>query len=233
MLRSKPLIAHGSRSSDPYMNLTPKQLELIGAIAMMYNDVEETLIDMCRLGLQLPIDFREVLGRINGIDGIMALVKKVCEKWGFTNEELAALCDTLGNAGFSELKRYRDGIVHARVYDASTSIGKSKRGKGQIQDVLLAETALRGVYDRLYWLERELSQLDLILARRFGMATVNTDREREQHEAKIPDAWSRYQSHRNHRQSLPPLPEFPPEPSGLELLRTALSLPRRAEEAPL
>jgi hypothetical protein len=233
MRRSTPLITTGGRSTDPYQNLTPKQLELIGAVAMIYNDAEQTIIDICRLGLQLPIDPMEVLARINGIEGVANIAKKVCERWGFTAQERAALGDTLGEAGFLELKRHRDGVIHARVYDASTSIGKSRQGKGRVQDVLLAEAALQGLYDRLKWFGQELRQLDLILAHRHSLAHATIDQERERHEAKIQVAWSRYQQHRNRRLSLPPLPEFPPEPSGIELIRNALDRARPASEVDL
>ena len=112
---------------------------------MIYNDAEELVETLCIIGLQLPIQPREVLSRINGIDGITAIAKKVCAQRGFTEEEMTALCDTLGKGGFEGLKGWRDAVIHARIFDAATSIGKQKIRKGAVADVLsVAEPALAG-----------------------------------------------------------------------------------------
>ena len=43
------------RSVDPFQNLSAEQLSYIGAIAMLYNDVEDVVDVLCAEALQIPI----------------------------------------------------------------------------------------------------------------------------------------------------------------------------------
>lgn len=232
MRRSEPLKVHGIRSSDPYDNLSKEQLELIGAIAMVYNDVEATLEQMCALGLRLPIDPKEVVTRIGGIDGIAAIVKKAAIHWGMTKEEKSALSDTLGKAGFETLKGWRDSVIHARMFDVSTSVAKHHQRKAKVFDILMSKDALEGLYKRLQFLARELGWLDKVLARRVGIKNATTDQERELHEASIPTEWSRYLQNRNLRLGLPPMPEFPADTPDLARIRNLLAAQSKAGTMP-
>ena len=50
-------------------------------------------------------------------------------------------------------------MIHSRIIDIRSSIGEAASRQGRIDEVLLTETALSGVYERLVILRRELHSL--------------------------------------------------------------------------
>jgi hypothetical protein len=212
MKRTSPLRTTGIRSSDPFTNLTLEQLAYIGAIAMLYNDLEDKIDEMCGLCFEGTIQTREITSRINGVEGKLEIVKHAAKQWDFDASELATLGETFGQLGFLELKGLRDAVVHARVFDFTTSVARTRAKKGKVSDVLLHIDALKNLYERMDKMRIELWIIDDVLARKErikkgGLADLHKARLEEE----ILTLWTQAQGHRSQRLSLPPAPEWPPD----------------------
>jgi hypothetical protein len=213
-----------NRSGDIRKDLSESQLARIGSVAIAYNEAE-TLIDiLLALSLKLhPTLPAALTSRINGIDGKIELLKIAYKSLGADTSVFGALCECLGENGFSQLKKYRDGVIHARVLDAPKGIGLTIAKRGKFDEILLTTDALDGIYERLVSIRYELAEFVMILSalRNYESAAktatsssnpladlllekLKTDTEQD-----IQAFLSRYRSHQKSRSSLPPLPEFP------------------------
>jgi hypothetical protein len=147
-----------NRSGNIRNDLTPEQLASIGAVAILYNEVELFLDIM--VGGTLSIDSNELraslTSRINGTDGKIEIMKAAAANLGAPEPLRVALAEALGLDGFGQLKAYRDVIIHARVLDSSVGIGISAPKRGKFSEILLTTAALDGVYERLELLRLEL-----------------------------------------------------------------------------
>jgi hypothetical protein len=235
MKRTTPQRRHSVRTSDPFKNLSLEQLSYIGAITLLYNDVEAIVNSMCALALRIQIRHEELTSRINGMDGKLALIKLGAGNWGFDAAEMNHLEDVLGAGGFKLMKTWRDAIIHAQVLDARASVGKGNERQGRVYEVLMSLDALKGFYTRLDVMRVELNSIRAVLARKQTLTLEELkefefeldDQDREQLEQGIQDDWAQAREHRTQRQSLPPIPEFPEEPSALQSL---LGLPESLSE---
>jgi hypothetical protein len=187
-----------------------EQLEYVGAIAILYNSVEDQVDSLCAEGLRIPIHDAEVLSRLNGIEGKAELAKISAKHWGFSEDEQAFLAEALGKSGFMLLKKWRDAVVHSRVYNSRTSMAVVPERRGKFSQVLLSTDALVGLYSRLAWIRAELFWLRQILERRTRLSREWIDTQhRERLEQQNRADWIRAREHRTHRLSLQPMPEFP------------------------
>lgn len=204
------------------------QLAALGAVALAYNEAEVTIDLLMVYALDLFAGVApEITSRINGVDGKIEIAKVGMVALGASNEIMEALNETLGEAGFSKLKQYRDGVIHAHSIDVPSGIASTSIKRGKFYEVLLNEKALNGLYNRLLLMRAELIELcniaiSLSITRKIGMLTFQTknvypqitavfDHTTAKNEQDTQAAMSRYRAHRNRRQSLPPLPEFPSE----------------------
>jgi hypothetical protein len=213
MKRSKFQQATGVRYGLARANLSAEQLALVGAVALTYNDVEQLINETTGTAIGVAFDPHQVVSRINGIDGKIAILKEAATHWEFSAEERKALADTLGNEGFALLKKYRDATVHARIFDAETSIGQNYERRGGRSEVLLTKAALEGLVVRLEHLWLEVFELQTIFALRDGLKRgVGGDPYKERLLAELQVAMTRYQLSHCLRLALVPLPEFPEAP---------------------
>lgn len=223
MKRSTPLRTQGIRSSNPFDNLSVDQLAYIGAVAMLYNDLEQIIDEMCAKCLTDTIHPQEVLSRINGVEGKIEIVKHASKQWAFDPNEIATLGETLGESGFLELKRLRDAVVHARVFDMTTSVARTRARKGKVGDVLLAHDALMGLFLRMQEMRVELSSIEDVLARKRRIKCENLDdRQKERLEEENRASWAQALEHRSQRLSLPSMPDWPADVLNLGPLRMRL-----------
>jgi hypothetical protein len=212
------------RSSNPFDNFTDEQLKYIGAVAMLYNDVEGLVNDLCAVGLHIPIRDEEVTTRINGLEGKYALIKLCAKHWGFDEQELSMLGDALGDGGFHGLKKWRDGVVHARLHDINSAVATLTQKQGKTEEILLSSDALKGLYERLEWMRRELSGFLKILRKKSRIKRGDfAAQHKERLEQEVQAEWLRVRERRSQRQSLPPMPEFPPDIFDFERFRTLIT----------
>jgi hypothetical protein len=218
----------GKRYGLALLNFTDEQLVGIGKVAVTYNVAEELIDDLTRIGWRLDFDAKEVLTRIGGIDGKIHLIKHAATVWGMPPEMSEALSFSLGKNGFETLKKYRDGVIHARPWDAKNAVGVFVERQNRRVEVLLSAEALNGLATRLdvLWLELRALKEAYLPLRNKAVESKASARRREQLEAEYQAAMAQYQSYRSQRLSLPPLPEFP-EPLTQDELLEALRLDQR------
>jgi len=196
-------------------NFSNEQLAGIGAVAVTYNAAEELIDDLVWTGWRLRFDPKEILTRIGGIDGKYALIKHAAKVWGMPDDITNALEETFSDNNFGLYKSYRDGVIHARIQDADTAVGWVVERRNKRKEVLLSTDALNGLAARLECITNELEALKwayrIWIVRMEEGGDACPDKEPLEEEYR--DAMTLYRKHLSHRQSLPPLPEFPEAPS--------------------
>ena len=193
------------------IDLNDGQLMGIGLVAATYNEAE-IMIDVLLtnlLGLSQKMSI-ELTSRINGIDGKIELLKIGIRELDAPAVFQSLLSKTLGKdgkSGFTELKKYRDGIIHARVTDASIGVALTPGKRGAVYDILLTEKALEAVVERNSTIRHEFVEAHRIIAKLREVSGLPKSQREQEIQAMI----SLYQLHQKHRLSLPQLPEFPSE----------------------
>lgn len=200
------------------------QLTQIGAVAMTYNDAEQELHNIVSTCIHYDGNAREITSRINGIDGIIAIVKASSTTWKLPSDTQAVVDTAL--AGFGQLKTLRDAAIHSRMQNAALSIGLYPRHKAIIEEVLLSLESLQRLYKALEILHAEMDELLTIFMwsreLRDGGSLYSTkhgrkwhaldDQRREYALRAVQAATALCQRHQSRRLSLPPFPEFPEVP---------------------
>jgi hypothetical protein len=214
------------RTGNVRKDMTKTQLAAIGAVSLAYNEAERVLdillggnLGLISRGIGLTYD---LTSRINGIDGKVAIIKSSLTQLSVPRDTLAAVADTLGEAGFSLYKKYRDAIIHSISLDAKAGISAGPYNRGKSSEVLVTPAALNGLYRRLVIIRSELFLIS-------GISTqALTKFELTQHECPICRAYAYptrpvpslfvkeirgatalIRKHQKRRLSLAPLPEFP------------------------
>jgi hypothetical protein len=139
MKRPYKMVPDASRTpvSDIRKDVSQQQLASIGAIMLAYNYAENTINRMIGVALRLPADlYRDVVSRINGVDGKIAIVKSAAQHLGVPEDIRSFLAETLGEGAFGLLKTYRDAVTHARFVDQAMGIGEYIESRGRHVEVL-------------------------------------------------------------------------------------------------
>jgi hypothetical protein len=112
---------------------------------------------------------------------------------------------------FLEAKRFRDGVIHANIFDMDTAIGTQYASQNTTHDVLLTVSALKWLTDTCVVLAEELRawekvlEAGSILMTNYGVAGPV----RSPLEQVVLAAAVQARSHRSRRESLRPKPKFP------------------------
>jgi hypothetical protein len=206
-------VSHRFVTGDIRKDLSPKQLEEIGAIAIAYNDIEAIIHRMFADVTGIPQGLcLEVSTRINGIEGIIAIITIGTRLVGVQPDDQTQIEEMLGNGVFKLLKKYRDAVVHARVINAPFGIGERTDRQAKVSEVLLSLKALQALYRHLVALRDEIdSAARLVLEIKMFSDGPQNDQDRARLAAKKLRWSAQLRRDRTRRLSLPPIPEFPSE----------------------
>lgn len=216
-----PEAAYETRQEDIKKTHSKKQLELLGAVALAWNQAERNLEYTLCQGLDLPLTlWHPVAKRINGLEGIVSLVNLIAATSEVLDDD-ARHCISNTMSAFMECKGYRDAAIHSVPFSRGTGVRVGRQAKSD--QILLTKEALSMLYERIDVLRLELSALMVLYGwiappylsglRRLGRATKDPDPLRELRERDVPKYVARVQLRQKQRQSLPPLPEFPDKPA--------------------
>jgi hypothetical protein len=220
-----------AKADDVRTDFSADQLAAIGALAMNYNELESELFALFNLSTGMDAKLQlEVFTRVNGTEGIIEIIKAGAAIVGLSNEDRTELADALGEGGFKLIKRYRDAVIHSRIYNAPLGVGIRADKRASLVEVLLTKDALEILSEYAVALRSQLREAALIFAAARELKKLGPDDpEREPHDALAKHLSAQFLAHRHMRQSLRPLPEFPSEPELRQALDTWL-LERQAAQ---
>jgi hypothetical protein len=155
--------------------------------------------------------FDEVCSRIHGLDGTVAIIQEAIKQSGLPNKDKNALEGSVGS--FTDFKKTRDTMIHARLINLSTSIGRGAKQRGKSPfEILLSEDALNCLYEHILALQKELAAGGVLLNNALALKQIAVDDpNRARLEEEIRDQTVRFRESHNHRLALKPLPKFPDE----------------------
>lgn len=194
----------------------PLRLQLIGAIALQWNFVEDILDECLKVVLGIDPSFgTDVTSRINGMDGKTSiLLKIVAANKVLTEAEKKTI--KIAIDGVSECKKYRDGIIHARIGSPTVDVAFTAPNRGDAYYIIVANQALSRVYDRLDALGTELvgcyRMLELCCFPEWEISDGDVDLEQLRASPGFLDGRALALEHQSRRLSLPPLPRFADQP---------------------
>jgi hypothetical protein len=196
---------------------TAQQLAEIGAIALVWNQIDEFINFLLYIVLRMPLGlWMPTTKRINGMDGKIEILRKRATQSKILNDDARAVIK-LSLDAVMEYKGYRDAIVHSVPFDVDKGIAQRIGSRADVSQILLTIDALTAFYERLTLLLKELQEIDLLfrLADEVGAKAVyrreNVDPLERRRTRDVPIQTVRAREHQKMRLSLPPLPEFPDE----------------------
>jgi len=202
---------------DIRKDLTPGQLEGIGAVMLAWNDIEGRLDQTLATALGLPASIAlEVTSRINGLDGKFEIIRKASRyHLQFPSQIHEAIAQTLNVLDVS-YKKYRDGIAHAWIIHPQEAVAPSARQRGNLYEVLVTVDALNTLYDHLAVLQSEMGAISSIIFVKTRLMRQEVippaDPMLRSTELELQAYVEILREHQRRRRDLPPLPEFPLEP---------------------
>lgn len=218
MKRPKPPNARPKRYEQNIRKAyTTEQLAEIGAIALLYNQLESFVDFMLLVVLHLPPStWLPVVKRINGMDGKLEILRRyAADSFILTDEAKQCVKNALDAIG--EYKGYRDAIVHSIPFDVDQGIAQRIGSRAEVTQVIVQIDALKAVSQRMELLLREMQEIDMLfrLADQAGAMAIYGGKVRDPVQRRrtqdVPIQLAQALEHQNRRLALPPLPEFPEE----------------------
>jgi hypothetical protein len=214
--KQPPDATPGRRVEDPKEAYSAEQLAEVGAIILIWNQIE-TLVDwLVHVSLRLPIMvFWDVVRRISGVRAKVDLLRLSAERSNILDDD-ARKCMKITLDGVLEYKGYRDNIAHSVPYDIDKGIVHTFKYGTEMTQTLVTMDALNGLYLRLKLLLDELREVDLLYRLSdeqgsFAVYPEEPDPLERRRTRDVPIQTARLRECQRGRLSLPPLPRFPDE----------------------
>lgn len=209
--KGRPNVLRLGSLRDVRRELKPELLAGIGAVCITWNLIEDSIDMAVTTALDITFLLRvDITSRIHGLDGKLAIIRKALQTYPiFAALNKDVIRETL--SAIETHKRYRDGVIHARIIDPDDPVAETPKGRGATDEVLVTQQSLDALYARLRLLKEETSAVAfLIHLSRLRQAAID-DRGIELAELQSQDTTARLRNYQQSRLSLPPLPPFPEE----------------------
>ena len=202
-------------------NFSDEQLQGIGWVAMSFNAAEREFHNLIGPCLRFPSHSEIVASRISGMDGIAAIIRAGAKNLIRLDKARVDAAKKLWRDldltldAFLQAKGLRDAVIHANIFDVDKAIGTQYGRQEARRDVLLTTEALTWLSDTCLILHEELEDWRKVLeagSTLFAHARAS-DEVRAPFVQAVIDATAPALAHRTRRQSLGPMPKFPPEPT--------------------
>jgi hypothetical protein len=224
MSRKQPEGAQpGRRPEDPKDAYSAEQLAEVGAIVLLWNQIEAFIDFLTFIALRPRISlFWDITRRLRGISARVELLRLAADRNKILTSTEKQIIKTALD-GVIEYKRYRDNIAHSMPYDADKGIAHSFKYGSELVQTLVTMPALTGLYMRMKLLMDELREVDML----YRIADDDETRRPRgaRHDPRSPLYGSVAPSRtalalqrQKERLSLEPLPEFPDEDEGHSLM---------------
>jgi hypothetical protein len=147
------------RAYDVRKDLSSETLGALGACALIFNDLQAMLEILVGLVIGAnPFSWKELNNRISSIEYKIEICK-------FAFKNLLTLPDDMYSmvensfVALSQYKGYRDTAIHSRIIDVNKGIGEMTFRRDKIEEILITEQALNGLYDHMFVLVDELREM--------------------------------------------------------------------------
>lgn len=206
----------GRRPIDPKDAYNTEQLAEIGAIALIWNHIDDFVDWLVHICLGSPIALLWAAGRsIGSIEAKLELLKLGASR-SHVLDDAARECIDSSFAAIKEYKKYRDRIIHSVPYNADLGIAHSMDRRANLTQSLVTHEALSSLYSRMKILLEELPEIDLLFrlsnerdAKLVYPGVADPVARRRYHD--VPIQTARCHERQKIRLALPPLPVFPDE----------------------
>jgi hypothetical protein len=217
MSRKQPKTSRpGRRVEDPKKAYTFEQLAEVGAIALIWNQIDNFLDWLLHIALKTPLMLHwEIARRIRGSYAKVELLRIAAARAKILTDE-ARECIKYTLDGVVECNRHRDNIIHSMPYDLDKGIAHAFKHHTDMVQTLVTEGALTGLYQRMKLILDELREVDLLyrLADEEGAKAVYPeirDPIARRYTRDVPLQTAQTRARQKARKALPPLPKFPDE----------------------
>jgi hypothetical protein len=206
---------------DPKKAYQKKQLAELGAISIIWNQVETQIDYLGSHILFMPSNLwvKAELSNVVSMTGKIALIRTCLEHAHILDDDAKKTIE-ISLQGVVEHRKYRNAVIHHQVYDHKKGIGSFIAENGKPYQVMITYEALSGLYRRLELLVKEVTSISGLLMLEVsppGFVRVmdpktgkpDTDQPKALRERAVPAATKEVLRHQQDRLSLPPLPLFP------------------------
>ena len=205
----------GSSFGDLKKDLTQEELAGIGAVAILYNELEYGVDMLTALTLRLPQAYwLPAVKRIGSSDSKIELVRMAADEFDrhltiYNQSEFLIGSVVKGTLdGTSLCKKLRDAVVHCRVYNSQSKVAV-KTDRGIPTEVLVSRAATDWLYATMQNLIQEQNQVyGLFSYSRYELNPVG-DRAKLLPGPEFLKCFSQLPILQKSRQSLGPPPTFP------------------------
>jgi hypothetical protein len=232
MTRRQPSASRpGRRVEDPKEAYTNEQLAEVGAIILLWNQVETFLDWLIYITTNPPLYlFWDVARRFKGVSAKVELIRIAADRNKILTEDAKKLIKTTLDA-VVEYKRLRDNIAHSVPYDLDKGIAHTYKYGTDMMQTIVTVPALNGLYLRLKLLMNELRDVDIMFRighpeERRRPFRIEHGRHEQLRPQDVQERAMEALQRQKERLSLPPLPEFPDESEGHPLTEDAETHPR-------
>jgi hypothetical protein len=224
MTRKQPADSQpGRRIEDPKEAYTSEQLAEVGAIILLWNQVETFVDWLIYMAVNPPIYlFWDAARRFKGIGAKVELLRIAADRNKILSDEAKQVIKTTLD-GIVEYKRLRDNIAHSTPHDLDKGIVNTFKYGSEMMQTLVTMPALNGLYLRLRLLMDELREVDVLYRighpdkRRRPFRRGDDGRHAPLRPLDVQAQTAQALRRQKDRLSLPPLPEFPDEGAGHSL----------------
>ena len=187
-------------------------LAAFGAVNIAWNDIEASVNAALGMALGLPqLMWIEVSSRINGLDGKLPIIKQAINiQHQLDPAACQAIADTFGQ--IERHKKFRDGIIHAKIFDPADPIAPTAQRKGIEDEVIVSESALYQLYDILIGIREEMDDILFMLMAMNSMSDPISDAKEKLSAAQSIQACIPLLHHHQQITLALPLSQFPKEP---------------------
>lgn len=191
-------------------NFTAKQLEMVGAIAMLFNACEMMLHRTAWGCMAYPGGPAHVTFRVGSMEGLIDIIMHSVRHNDNLDPDVQEEIEDSLRRGFLPLKTMRDSVIHSRPKWESVGVSAFTARRAQHYEVLVSEDALSWLATALHLMEKELQELCLVV--NAAHAGLHSPSASAQWLEALPHALGQYRALRTSRKALRSPPKFPEPP---------------------
>jgi hypothetical protein len=144
-----------AKAFNALRDINPTRLKLMAAIAIEFTSLEGLIDFALRTLLKFEIDETEVISRINGFEGKVAIIKSIIrDSATLKGEPATMIAGTLGE--ISVLKTYRDAVAHADIHEPEAQMARTSIKHGKPYEVDISIRTLRALFGRIVEFQNEM-----------------------------------------------------------------------------